>query len=789
MLTSYIKTAIRNLKKYKGYSFINITGLAVGIACCILILLWVRDELSFDGFHAKADSLFRVVEEQIYTAGEIFPVAVTPAPLAPALKDEFPEITDTCRYTTAPRFLVRYEDNRFYESGLGMADPSFFTMFSFPLVKGDPETVFKQLNAIALSESMAEKYFGQEDPIGKVLRLENQFDLIVAGVMQDIPANSHLQFDFVMPFKLLEFGGQRLDQWGNNQYFTYVELAASADPDTVGEKIKDYLKKHNPETTTTLHLQPLQRIHLHSDYVADVPGHGDIRYIYIFGMVALFVLIIACINFVNLATARSGNRAREVGMRKVTGARRTDILSQFLSESVLYALIAFLLALGMASLILPAFNNLSAKSLSLVIGGSGVFFAGIVGMAVLTGLGAGIYPALFLSGFQPVQVLRASQLTGPKGRVFRRVLVVIQFALSIGLIIASVVVRNQLEFIRNKDLGFDREHVVYMRFGVQTAQFYESFKTEALTDPAVVGVTFANQLPTYILNSTTSVTWPGKDPNESVLFHNTTVNYDYFATLRMELVEGRVFSQEFSTDEKQAYILNQAAARLVSQEDKAVGSRITLWDDAGTVIGVVKDFHFKSLNTKVEPLIIRLRPAEPYGHLLIRVSAESLPGVLDRLTGIWERVSPQFPFDFAFLDESFDRLYRAEQRMGSIFGAFTGLAIFIACLGLLGLASFMAERRTREIGIRKVLGATVAKIVLLLSREFVFLVVLANAIAWPVAWYVMRRWLQNYAYSSGLNALVFIGAGAAALLIALFTVSFQSIRAASADPIESLRYE
>ncbi|MGB2906759.1 MAG: FtsX-like permease family protein, partial [Candidatus Aminicenantaceae bacterium] len=340
-----------------------------------------------------------------------------------------------------------------------------------------------------------------------------------------------------------------------------------------------------------------------------------------------------------------------------------------------------------------------------------------------------------------------------------------------------------------KDLGFDREHVVYMRFGVQTAQFYESFKTEALTDPAVLGVTFSNQLPTYILNSTTSITWPGKDPNDSFLIHNTTVNYDYFATMRMKMAEGRVFSKDFSTDEKQAYILNQAAARLVSQEGPTVGSSITLWGDAGTVIGVVKDFHFKSLNTKVEPMIIRLRPAEPYGHLLIRVSAESLPRVLDRLTGIWERVSPQFPFDFAFLDESFDRLYRAEQRMGSIFGAFTGLAIFIACLGLLGLASFMAERRTREIGIRKVLGASVANIVLLLSKEFVVLVVLANAIAWPAAWYVMGRWLQNYAYSSGINLLVFLGAGAAALAIALFTVSFQSIRAASADPIESLRYE
>ena len=788
MLISYIKTALRNLRKYKGYSFINIIGLAVGIACCILILMWVRDELSFDGFHTKADRLFRVVEQQIYKGGELFPVAVTPAPLGPALKEEIPEIADTCRYTTAPRFLVRYGDHRFYESGLGMADPSFFTMFSFRLIKGEPENVFSVFNSIVITESIAEKYFGEEDPIGKVIRLENMFDLIISGILQDVPANSHLQFDFVMPFKLLEFGGQRLDQWGNNSYFTYVELTEAAEPDAAGEKIRHFLTRHLPESTTTLHLQPLTRIHLHSDYVADVAGHGDIRYIYIFTLVALFVLVIAGINFVNLATARSGNRAREVGMRKVTGARRVDIIRQFLGESVIYALLAFVLALGLVYLLLPAFNNLAAKSLSLSIGSSWIFFLGLMGMAALTGLGAGIYPALFLSGFSPVRVLRASIATGPRGRIFRRVLVVVQFALSIGLIIASVVVRGQLEFIRSKKLGFDREHVVYMRFGVQTARFYEAFKTEALTDPAVLGVTSAGQLPTFILNSTSDVTWPGKDPNDDILFHNTTVTHDYFTTMRMEMAEGREFSREFPTDEKQAYILNEAAAKVMG-EDSPVGKGLTMWDNPGTVIGIVKDFHFKSLNTRVEPLVIRLRPAEPYSYLLVRISGENLAGSLRHLTQAWDRVSPEFPFDYAFLDESFDRLYRAEQRMGTLFGAFTVLAIVIACLGLLGLASFMAERRTREIGIRKVLGATVSNIVLLLSREFVILVAVANLIAWPTAWYVMHRWLQNYAYHAPLSLLVFVGAALAALLIALLTVSFQAVRAATADPVDSLRYE
>jgi putative ABC transport system permease protein len=661
-------------------------------------------------------------------------------------------------------------------------------MFSFRLITGDPETVFRQLNALVISESTVEKYFGDEDPIGKVFRLENMFDLVVAGVMEDVPTNSHLQFDFVMPFKLLEFGGQRLDQWGSNSYYTYVELTEAADPIAADQKIRNYLTRHLPESTTTLHLQPLQRIHLHSDYVADMPGHGDIRYVFIFSMVAFFVLVIACINFVNLATARSGNRAREVGMRKVTGARRTDILWQFLGESVFYALSAFILALGLVALLLPAFNNLSAKSMALSIGGSWAFFLGLIGMAVLTGLSAGIYPAIFLSGFDPVRVLRASTTAGPKGRTFRRVLVVIQFALSIGLIIASVIVKSQLDFIRNKELGFDREQVVFMRFGVQTAGFYEAFKLEALTDPSVLGVTSADQLPTYILNSTSGATWQGKDPNDEILIHNTTVTHDYFATMKMEIIDGRAFSREFTTDEKEAYILNEAAASVLG-EGSPVGNSLTVFDDHGIVIGVVKDFHFKSINTRIEPLIIRLRPPQPYTYLLVRLSDVDLPGALQRLGQAWDKVSPQFPLDPAFLDEEFDRLYRAEQRMGTLFGAFTALAIVIACLGLLGLASFMAERRTREIGIRKVLGATATSIILLLSREFVILVTVANLVAWPVAWYVMNRWLQNYAYHTPLNLLVFMGAGLSALLIALLTVSFQAVRAALSDPVDAIHYE
>ena len=788
MLLNYIKTAVRNFRKYKGYSFINIVGLAVGIACCILILLWVFDELSFDRFHAKVDRLYRVVEEQTFTGGSVTKIAVTPAPLAPAMIEEFPEIIASFRYTTAPRFLVRYEDHRYYESGLGMADPSIWTMCSFRLTQGDPETVFNVINSLVLSESMAEKYFGDEDPIGKVLRLENQFELIVKGVMADLPTNSHLQFDFVMPFVLLEFGGQRLDQWGNNSYYTYVELEKAADPEVVNEKIRDFIAKHNPESNTTLHLQNLRNIHLDPDYVADTAGHGDIRYIIIFSLTALLVLVIACINFMNLATARSGNRAREVGMRKVAGADRTDILRQFLSESVLYALGAFVLAVGFVLLLLPGFSRLSGKTLALDFSNGGFLYLGLIGIVILTGLGAGLYPALYLAGFNPVDVLRTKSFSGPKGRLFRRILVVFQFTLSIGLIIISLVVQGQLNFIRSKPLGFNRNNVITMRFGVQTANFYEAFKRSVQNEPRILNVTSANQLPTNMLNSTTSVSWPDKNPNDNILFHQLTVTHDYFETMQMEMAEGRSFSREFPSDEEQAYILNQAAARLLGNESP-VDKPFSLYDNDGLVIGVVKDFHFKSLSTPVEPLVIRLRPVEPYTFLLLRIQDGGIPETLQRISSAWEKVSPTFPFDYSFLDESFDLLYLAEQRLGTLFGAFTVLTIVIACLGLLGLASFMAEKRTKEIGIRKVLGASIPNIVKILSVEFFVLVLLANLFAWPATWVLMKRWLQNYAYSTGLNPLIFIGASIVALIFALFTVSFQALRAASADPVNSLRHE
>ena len=776
------------MRKFKGYTFINIAGLAIGIACCILILLWVRDELSFDGFHEKADRLYRVVEQQYYAGGELFPVAVTPAPLAPALKEEIPEVVNAVRITRSPRLLIRYGEQMFYESDIALADPSFLTMFDFRLTKGDPGTALDKINSIILSESMAQKYFGDEDPLNKDLKIGNMYDLTITGVVEDVPPNSHLQFNFIIPFEIMKMAGDPLNQWGNNSYFTYVELAENANADAAQEKITGFLKKHLPETSTTLHLQPLRRIHLYSDFTADVSGHGDIKYVYIFSVVALFVLLIACINFMNLTTARSGNRAREVGMRKVTGANRTDIVKQFLGESMIFAFIAFLFALGIVLLLLPAFNNLSGKELSLFTGKSIDLLTALIGVAILTGLIAGSYPILYLSSFQPVTVLKGALKSGPRSSTFRRVLVVVQFSLSIFLIIATSVIHSQLEYIRNKKLGYDKDHVIYQRIGMNAVRYYEPYKREALKSPDILGISWSHQLPSYIVNSTSSVNWPGKDPNESILMHNTAVDYDFIETMNMTIVDGRNFSPEFPTDEKEAFILNEEAARLLG-DDSAVGKPFTLWQFKGKVIGVVKNFHFKSLNTHVEPLVIRLLKPQPYSYMFIKIRGENVNESIRYLEKTWRDIATVFPFEYQFLDEYYDRTYRAEQRMGKLFNAFTTLAIFIACLGLLGLASFMAEQRTKEIGIRKVLGASVSNIILLMSREFVLLVAISNVLAWPLAYCFMNKWLENYAYHASINLFFFLAAALAALGIALLTVSYQALRAASSNPIDSLRYE
>ncbi|MFA9452476.1 MAG: ABC transporter permease [Candidatus Aminicenantaceae bacterium] len=785
MIRNYLKVALRNIVRHKGYSFINITGLAIGMACCILILLWVQDELSFDHFHENAGDIHRVIQD-INFADHSTTWAITQGPLGPALRDDFPEIDNMARFTRRSMRLT-YEDKMFDET-LGMADESIFEVFTFPLLQGDPATALIDPFSVVLTEEMAWKYFGEQDPMGKVLNADGQFDFKVTGILKELPRNSHIRFDFLVPFIFGRELNYTVDRWGNSQFTTYVQLQRGLAASDVIIKIARYLDdKPTIEKDAALNLQPLTRIHLHSHYDFDFAS-GDITYVTIFSLVAFFILLIACINFMNLTTARSSNRAREVGMRKVAGAYRSDLIRQFFGESMLLASVAFFLALGLVLLLLGAFNTLAAKELTLGISSSGWLWLGLLGIALITGFISGTYPALFLSGFQPVRVLKGSLQSGARSSAFRKFLVVFQFSLTILLIICTLVVYRQLDYMRNKKLGYDQEHLIYMGMRGQMREQFDAVKQELQSHPNIVAVTASANVPTYGYSFSNSLwRWEGQDPDEEILMRASFVDVDFLKTLGIELLAGRDFSKEFSTDQDAAVAVNEAAARAMGMEDP-VGRRLTLDERESTIVGLVKDYHFRSLRQEIDPLILIFSPPNSQV-LFVRLKGEDMLQSLAHIEGIWNTFAPGFDFRYRFMDETLDLLYRAEQRTGTIFRIFTLLAVSISCLGLFGLASYLAEQRTKEIGIRKVLGATVTHIVYLLSKDFTKWVIAANLIAWPVAYYAMRQWLQGFAYRIPLPWWVFGLSALLALAIALLTVSFQSVRAALANPGDSLRYE
>ena len=785
MFRNYLKTALRNIKRHKGYSLINIVGLAVGMACCILILLWVQDELSFDRFHENADGIYRVLQD-INFADHSTTWAITQGPLGPSLKEDFPEIINATRITG--RGLRLTYNDKSYDEGVSMADGSIFEMFTFPLVKGDPATALSDPFSIVLTEEMAAKYFGDEDPIGKTIKANNQWDFQVTGVMKNVPSNSHLEFDFLIPFIFGRELNYTVDRWGNSQFRTYVQLAKGVPAQEVIQKISGYLfEKPTIEKDARLNLQPLTRIHLYSNYEYD-SAHGDITYVTLFSLIAFFILLIACINFMNLATARSGNRAKEIGMRKVSGANKADIIRQFYGESTLLAFISLLLAVVLVWLLLPVFNNLAAKELSLDITGNLSILLGLLCIAILTGIISGSYPAFFLSAFQPVMVLKGLRLSSSKGSLFRKTLVVFQFSLTILLIICTIGVYDQLNYMRNRKLGYDKEHMIYFGMRGDMREKFDTVKNELLQNPNILGVTAASNVPTYGYYFSNSLwRWEGQNPDEETLMRAVLIDFDYFKTFGMEITEGRSFSKEFPTDATEAIMVNEEAVKAMGMESP-IGKRLSLQDENFKIIGVVKNYHFRSLQQEIEPLIL-VYYASYCRVLFARLKSDQIPQTIGYIENAWKKFAPGYPLNYRFLDEALDRLYRSEQRIGTLFRYFSILAILISCLGLLGLASFMAEQRTKEIGIRKVLGATASNIVALLSKEFTKWVIVANIFAWPIAYFALSKWLQSYAYKTNIALWSFVLSGALALLIALATVSYQSIKAALANPADSLRYE
>jgi putative ABC transport system permease protein len=785
MIKSYLKIAIRNLIKHRAYSFINVSSLAIGMACAILILLWVQDELSYDRFHENSKYIYRVAIQEDSPHGTNR-YAITPAPLAPVLEETYPEITDTARVYKL-QSVVRHKDAQFREEYI-MTDPSFLKMFTFPLVKGDLNTALNSPDSIVITQETAEKYFGQEEPIGKTLNIHNTFDLTVTGVLKNIPHNSHLKFDMLVPFVLAEKLGSSLDSWYEYQYYTYVQLNNGTTTNEVNKKIKDIIAKIDPDTSSKPYLQKLTEIHLHSNANYDIEGQGDIRYIYIFTVIALFVLLTACINFMNLSTARSTNRSIEIGVRKVVGAFRTSIMQQFLGESILLAFIALIIAVFMIQFFLPVFNNLSGKQLSLKDIGSISILVRLLGVAIITGIISGSYPALLLSSFKPVHILKGTLAKGSRGAAFRKALVVVQFALSIILVISAGIAYKQLDYIRNKNLGFDKDHLLYVPLGDQTnIQAYYSFKNELKQNAKILGVSASDRILANIGSKTSNNHWEGKNPDETIYIYRYIVDFDFIETLKMKLVEGRSFSPEFPTDLTKAFVVNQEVLKLMGVES-AAGKRLRFWGIDGTIIGVVKNFHFKPLHNIIEPIAMLVFP-KYLQYTYIRIHPQDISSTLGFIKKKWEKFYSGSLFEYKFLDDDFDAMYRTEQRMGKILNCFSVLAILVACLGLSGLASFTAEKKSKEIGIRKVLGASVMNIAIMLSKDFVKWVSVANLIAWPIAYFAIGRWLQNFAYRTNISIWPFLMAAILTFLTTFLTVSYQSIKAATANPADSLRHE
>jgi hypothetical protein len=787
MIKNYLLTTLRIIKRHKGYSFINIFGLAVGMACFLLIFLWIQNETSYDRFHEKRDAIYKAYSESRFSDGRIEIADSTSFyPLARVLREECPEIVDALRYHSASGILIRFGDKQYVNNQLALADPTFFDLFTFPLIKGDPESALTDKSSIVLTERMSEKYFGTEDPMGKILNVLNEYDLQVTGIMEDPPKNSSLQFDCVVPFVLM-FGpaGTEPDNWGGNPLTTFVQLQNGISEDDAEAKMTDIALTHRSALKGgewKLHLQPLSRLHLYSPQ-----GGGLISSLTVFSIIACVVLIIACINFMNLSTARAGNRACEVGLRKVVGAKRGNLIRQFLGESILFSFTALIFAVLLVSLFLPVFNSLLGKQMLLSELRGPVLWLVFLGTALLTGLFSGLYPALVLSSYQPVKVIKGSLTPGSKGSTFRKVLVIGQFAISIFLIICTLVIYKQLGFVMNIDMGFDRENLVFIFMGERLKEKYGSVKSELLNDSHVLNVTKSVQHPAYIGSTVSRLDWDGKNPDERQVMNFEYVGHDYFETFGMDIVEGRPFSKEIPTDATAAYIVNQEAAELMQMEDP-VGQRLSVFGKEGRIIGVVKDFHFKPLHHKIQPLVIGMDP-DWESYMFVRISPEDSSGTLGYIKDVCERFDADYPAFPAFFNERWEAMYSAEDQMKKISGYATFLAVLISCLGLFGLASFMAQQRTKEIGIRKVLGASVSGIVFMFSKEFSKLVLIANIISWPLAYFIAKKWMENYAYRASIGIEIFILSAATALATAFLTVGYQSLKAALSDPADTLKYE
>lgn len=788
MFKNYFKIALRNIIRHKAFSILNIAGLSIGMACSILILLWVQNELCYDRFHANANELYRLT-----CNAEDFKAAVTPAGVAEGLQNEMPEIKSTVRISKPATELLSVDTKKFEEKNIFYADSNFLQMFSFNLLKGNRKTALDNPDGILITENMAKKYFGYEEALGKIIRQNNSKNVIVTGILTNPPSNSHLQFDFILPISSIAATNDDIKNktWNSFNFYTYLQLNKNFQPSAnnlskLTKRIKEIYKTHVPDMKVDFQLQPLTAIHLHSDLQIDLPGKGNMQYVNIFFMVALSILLVACINFMNLATARSSRRAKEVGLRKVVGASRSQLIIQFLGESLIISFLSLIIAVGIVYLSLPAFNHLADKDLSFNLL-NGKLWLILTGIALLTGLLSGSYPALLLSGFKPVIVLKGKMKLGIGNLIFRNGLVATQFVVSILLLVGTAVVYKQLSFIKDKNLGFDKSNLLYISMHGDLWNKQPALKTMLQQNSTTNDYSIVSNLPTNLTSGNVDVQWEGKDPALQVVIPSIDIDENFMNVFQMKMLAGRSFSQSFKGDSSN-YIINETAMRLMGMNiNNAIGKSISYSNTKGAIIGVVKDFNFKPLQYAIDPLVMRFN--KDGGYVVVRAKPGSTEATINALGKISHDLNPAYPFTYNFLDKDLDNLYKGEQQMGSIFKFFALLCIFISCLGLYGLSAFMAEQRTKEIGVRKVLGASVFNIVYLLSGSFARIIAIAIIIAVPLSWLAVNNWLKGFAYRIDVSWIIFLGACLTALFIAMLTISYESIKAAITNPVKSLRSE
>jgi len=795
MFKNYLKVAFRNFKRYKGFSFINVAGLSIGLACCALILLFIKDELSYDRFHENADRIHRVVfstshEDTIPTnANGSFGVG-------PALKRDFPEIIETVRIRKmgqGVKVYIGHKDKKFYEERFFFAEPSIFTVFDFPLIKGDPTAVLNEPNTIVLTREMAEKYFGDEDPIGETVEADPYNDgkimlFRITGIAQNIPRNSHIHFDFLASY--ISQKEDTNDFSGFWQHFTYVLLDKKSSAASLNPKLLAFLHRHwrkNP--WYTISLQPLLDIRLHSRLYSEVDPTGNILYVYVFSAIAVFVLVIACINFMNLTTARSIKRAKEVFIRKVVGAQKNQLIRQFLGESLLLSVLSALMAICIVAITLPLFNRIAVKDMSLNSIINPWLIPGVIAIALVVGLLAGIYPAFVLSSFQPIHSVKSGTVYSFSGNLLRKGLVIFQFALSVGIIFATLIAYKQMFYIQSRNLGYDKEQIIVISLNKDLRKNYEAFRNELLTNPGIENTTTSSFVPTRG-SGHLSLQFEGRDEllTQVVYF----VDEEFVSTYGIKLVAGKDIHLPLSAEGTSEFLVSELTAQEAGYSSplEAVGKgAVFVSRFRGHIAGVVSDINIYSLHQVPYSITYMITPIINHNYLSIRILPKNISETIEFIGKTWKKIVPNYPLDYFFLDASFEKMHLADKKLGEIFSAFSILAILVACLGLFGLATYTAEQKTKEIGIRKVLGASTSNIYLLLSRDFLKWVAVANILAWPVAYYAMHRWLQSFAFRASIGWEIFLLSAGMALVISLLTVSYQSIRAALANPVDSLRYE